>query len=310
MKPEARSETIRGLAREAGFHHCGMAAAETLSREALPYREWLDKMQWGNMDYLRKNYQKRLDPGKVMQEAKTVIALMTSYNSGVEIPPEDNYVIARYARVKDYHKRIKGMLGQVIAGMKEQFGEVRCKPFVDSGVLLEKAWAQRCGLGWRGKNTLLINREHGSWFFIGIILTDLETCHDTFETDHCGTCDRCIRACPTGALEAPHLLNPVKCISYQTIENKETIPDELSGKFGNAIFGCDICQEVCPFNRDPLVNGDPACQPKPELVAMRRNDWEHLTPELFRKLFHDTPVSRTGYDLLCRNIRFISEQKD
>lgn len=309
MTPGKRSEIIRELAGKAGFQHCGTTAAEPLSGEALPYREWLGRQQWGNMEYLQKNYEKRLDPRKVMPEARTVITLLTSYNPEVEIPTEDNFIIARYARGKDYHKRVKGMLQKVIDGMAEQFGEVRCKPFVDSGVLMEKAWAQQCGLGWRGKNTLLINREHGSWFFIGIILTDLETGHDAPEQDRCGTCDRCIRACPTGALEAPHLLNPLKCISYQTIENKGPIPAGLSGKFSGRIFGCDICQEVCPFNRDPLVNPDPDCQPNPELVAMRRKDWESLTTERFLRLFRDTAVSRTGYDLLLRNIQFNSENK-
>ena len=177
---------------------------------------------------------------------------------------------------------------------------------VDSGAAMEKAWAERCGLGWRGKNTLLINRRHGSWFFIGIILTDLETEYDSPETDHCGSCDRCIGACPTGALEAPHMLNPVRCIAYQTIENKGEIPAGLTGKFGNRIFGCDICQEVCPFNREPLVNPDPSCRPKPELEAMRRPGWKKMTPGQFRKLFYGTPVIRTGYDLLLRNIHFIT----
>jgi epoxyqueuosine reductase len=242
-----------------------------------------------------------------MPEARTVITLLTSYNPETGIPAEDNLIIARYARGRDYHERVKRMLEEVTGGMAEAFGEIRCKRFVDSGVLLEKAWAQQCGVGWRGKNTLLINREHGSWFFIGIILTDLETEYNIPEKDRCGACDRCIRACPTGALEAPHLLNPLKCISYHTIENRETIPDKLSGKFSGRIFGCDICQEVCPFNREPYVNKDPGCQPAPELVAMRRTDWENLTPEKFLCLFRGTPVSRTGYDLLLRNIRFVAK---
>jgi len=258
------------------------------------------------MDYLRKNFEKRLDPRKVMPEARTVIALLCGYESGTQIPAGDNYIISRYARGEDYHIRIKRMLDDVIRGMEERIGKIMCRSFVDSGVLLEKAWAERCGLGWRGKNTLLINRGHGSWFFIGIILTDLETEYDSPETDHCGSCDRCLRACPTGALAAPRLLDPVKCIAYQTIENEEDIPDELRGKFAGRIFGCDICQEVCPFNREPLVCEDPACFPSADLVLMRRADWEGLSPETFGELFRNTPVIRTGYDLLMRNIRFVS----
>jgi epoxyqueuosine reductase len=200
------------------------------------------------------------------------------------------------------------MMNKMVALMEHEFGPVKCHSFVDSGLVMEKAWAQRCGVGWRGKNTLLINRHHGSWFFIGILLTDLQTKHDTPEKDYCGNCDRCMRACPTGALEAPHVLNPLKCISYHTIETNDALPEDLRGLFGNRMFGCDICQEACPFNGKPLVSDDPGCLPDPRLAGMRKKDWVTLGREEFGTIFKDTPVIRTGYDTLMRNIRFVTEK--
>jgi epoxyqueuosine reductase len=306
MNPSERSDIIKKLATTAGFQLCGLSEAIPLSAEEEHYRAWLGKEQWGNMEYLRRNFEKRLDPRSVMPESRTVIALLTSYYTGMEIPSENNYIIARYALGRDYHVRIKEMMEQMVASMKREFGEIRCMPFVDSGVLMEKAWAQQCGIGWRGKNTLLINRRHGSWFFIGIILTDLETAHDDVARDHCGTCEKCLKACPTGALEAPHVLNPLKCIAYNNIETTGEMPSELQGQFHDRIFGCDICQEVCPFNRDPLVNNDPECKPNPDLAALRKKDWEELSSAQFEDLFRQTSVIRTSYETLMRNIRFIS----
>ena len=306
MDPARSSEIIRRLASETGFMACGFAAAGPLAGEQDHYSRWLERKVWGRMDYLRREAGKRLDPRLVMGEAKSVIALLAGYHSGVEIPPEENYMIARYARGRDYHQRVREMADALTDGMKREFGAVRCRSFVDSGVLMEKAWAEACGIGWRGKNTLLVNPRSGSWVFIGIILTDLEIEPDNPETDHCGTCDRCVRACPTGALEGPHVLNPLKCISYHTIETESEIPESFRGLFGTRIFGCDICQEVCPFNRTPQVCPDPDIIPSPELVSMRKHDWESLTKERFGQLFHDTPVVRRGYETLMRNIRFVS----
>src|SRR5512138_2093237 len=202
MTPSVHSKIIKELAARTGFQHCGLSPATPLADEEEHYRTWLDQRHWGVMEYLYRNFGKRLDPRLVMPEARTVIALLTTYNSPVEIPSDDNLLIARYARGKDYHVRVKAMMNKLVARMGHAFGLVKCHAFVDSGLVMEKAWAQRCGVGWRGKNTLLINRHHGSWFFIGILLTDLETEHDTPEKDYCGNCDRCMRACPTGALEA------------------------------------------------------------------------------------------------------------
>ncbi len=301
-----RSRAIKELAVKAGFHHCGLSSAIALSEEKDHYLTWLDKKHWGIMDYLRRNLDKRLDPHLVMPEARTVIALLVSYFSGIEIASEDNLLIARYARGRDYHVRVRERLNDLASGLKNAFPGSTCRPFVDSGIIMEKAWAQRCGVGWRGKNSLLVNKTHGSWFFIGILLTDLETAYDTPETDHCGNCDRCLRACPTGALESPHVLNPLKCIAYHTIEIKGDIPGEFRGRFSNRIFGCDICQEVCPFNSKPLVNSDPDCLPDPHLTHMRKRDWENLTRDEFDRVFDGTPVIRTGYETLVRNIRFVT----
>ena len=260
------------------------------------------------MTYLLKNYEKRIDPGQVLPGVKSIIGLLSGYESGTEIPEEGNYVISRYARGKDYHMRIRRMLDHLTSALKAQFGEARHQSFVDSGVMHEKAWAELCGLGWRGKNTLLIHPRHGSWFFIGLILTQVEAAPDTPGQDHCGTCERCIRACPTGALIQPHVLDPLKCIAYQTIENKKEIPRELSGKFRDRIYGCDICQEACPFNKAPLINPDPEIRPSPALAAFRKADWEQLTREQFDTLFEGTAVMRAGYERFTRNIRFAQEK--
>jgi epoxyqueuosine reductase len=304
MTPGERSPVIRKLAAEAGFQLCGIAPARPLHEEEAHYREWLDRNLWGDMSYLFTNYEKRIDPLKIMPEAKSVIGLLSGYHSGVEIPGEDNYYVARYARGKDYHERIRLMLDNLTRGLNAHFGEIRCASFVDSGVMMEKAWAEQCGLGWRGKNTLLIHPEHGSWFFIALVLTDIEAAPNIPGSDRCGSCDQCIRACPTGALERPYVLNPLKCISYHTLENKKEIPKDLAGLFRDRIVGCEICQEVCPFNKKPLVNPDPGLRPSPALAAMRKPGWEALTPEQFKTVFEGTPPMRTGYERLCRNIRF------
>lgn len=306
MTPEPPPDLIRRLAAETGFQACGFASAGLLSEEEERYSDWLRREQWGEMHYLSSKASQRLDPRRVMPEAKSVIALLVSYHSGVDIPSEDNYLIARYARGKDYHVYVKNMLKKMASELNARFPGALFRPFVDSGVLMEKAWAQRCGVGWRGKNTLLVNRGLGSWVFIGILLTDLELQPDPPEPDRCGTCDRCVKACPTGALEEPYRLNPLRCIAYHTIEHDREIPEEFRGRFGNRIFGCDICQEACPHNREPLINPDPAFRPVPDLVSMRKKEWESLTEEGFDRLFRGSSVRRAGYEALIRNIRFVS----
>src|SRR5512138_3380449 len=208
MTPEESSSVIRKLALEAGFQLCGIAPARPLLEEQDHYREWLNMSRWGEMTYLLKNYEKRIDPGQVLPGVKSVIGLLSGYESGIGIPEEGNYVISRYARGKDYHVRIRRMLDHLTSALKAQFGEARHQSFVDSGVMNEKAWAELCGLGWRGRNTLLIHPRHGCWFFIGLILSQVDAAPDTPGHDHCGTCERCIRACPTGALTRPHVLDP------------------------------------------------------------------------------------------------------
>ena len=243
------------------------------------------------------------DPGQVLPGVKSIIGLLSGYESGTEIPEEGNYVISRYARGKDYHMRIRRMLDHLTSALKAQFGEARHQSFVDSGVMHEKAWAELCGLGWRGKNTLLIHPRHGSWFFIGLILTQVEAAPDTPGQDHCGTCERCIRACPTGALIRPHVLDPLKCIAYQTIENKGAISPALRTAVGEWIFGCDVCQDVCPFNRFaketrwPEFKAEAGAGPRLDLIEVL----SIASDQEFRNRFRGTPLTRPKRRGLLRN---------
>ncbi len=244
------SEQIKKEAIRTGFDFCGIAPAMALSEEEEKnYREWIRMGNYGNMAYLEKNLEKRLDPRNVMPGTKSVIALLLNYYPQVQIPAENNYIISKYAYGKDYHTTAKNMLAKRLNLFSASEPAANAEAFIDSGVLMEKYWAEKCGLGWRGKNTLLINKDRGSFHFIAIILSSLELEYDLPATDHCEACDRCVRACPTGALEQPHVLNPLKCISYQTIENPEPVPEFVAGRMHDRIFGCDICQDACPFNQ-------------------------------------------------------------
>jgi epoxyqueuosine reductase len=256
-----------------------------------------------------------------MPDAKSVIAVLLNYYPEQVIPEEDNFVISKYAYGSDYQKVVKKKLKELAAflispptsetgntspptPLPEERG-VKNLYFVDSGPVPEKVWAQRCGIGWQGKNTLLINKSSGSFFFIGIILTTLEIEPDEPETDHCGSCDKCVKACPTGALNDPYRLDISRCISYHTIESKLPIPDEFRGKFRDRIFGCDICQDACPYNRFSKPSGDPSRTPHPDLLNMRKRKWHSLTEGQFNELFRGTPVFRTGYKRLIDNISFV-----
>jgi epoxyqueuosine reductase len=242
-----------------------------------------------------------------MPGARSVISLLYSYYPTHKPAEEGNYILAKYAYGKDYHVLIRKRLDQVIDGIHKLAPEAACQPFCDSGVLMEKAWGQQCGVGWRGKNTILINKTGGSFFFIGVILTDLEPEPDRPEPDRCGNCQKCMDACPTGALEQPHVLNPLKCIAYHTIEERKQIPAEIALHLSNRIYGCDICQDVCPFNRAPALTREPLFEPHPRLLTMDRAGWETLSKEDFDEIFRGTPVARAGYEKLMSNIRQAAE---
>jgi epoxyqueuosine reductase len=229
-----------------------------------------------------------------------------NYFPGETLSSEDNFIISKYGYGKDYHEVLKARTNILVQFMNEECGAANAKAFVDSGPVLEKAWAERCGLGWRGKNTILINRSKGSFHFIATILTDLLIEPDLPEKDHCGNCHLCMDACPTGALEAPYTLAPSKCISYLTIKEKEDIPRELLDKFHDHIYGCDICQDVCPYNRFGVPHSTPEFFLSERLKKMRKNDWMQLTREEFEILFKDSAVKRTGYDKLMKNIESLN----
>lgn len=272
--------------------------------------EWLsaymERKPPGTFDYLSTTLAKRLDPRQIMEDVKSVIVLLLNYYAP-EIPQEESgIIIARYAYGKDYHFVVKDKLDKLVSFMKAEAGEIRANAFVDSGPVMEKAWAQHGGAGWIGKNTLLITKPAGSFFFIGIIFTDLEVEPDEPERDHCGACNRCVEACPTGALELPYRLNPAKCISFWTIESKSVIPEELKDKFHNRIYGCDICQDACPYNKFAIPNNEPAFTISDDLKSMRTKDWLNLTEEEFRRIFRDSPVIRAGYEKVMRTVRFLS----
>jgi len=302
-------QKIREKAIELGFSFCGFAEAGSLEEEKRSFTSYLREKRNAGLHYLACEPEKRFDPRLVFPGTRTVIGLLFNYYPTETLPEKDNFIVSKYAYGKDYHVVVKERANTLIRFLNEEERSVRAKAFVDSGTLLEKAWACRCGIGWIGKNTLLVNPTRGSFHFIAIILTDFAVEPDVAETDHCGTCRRCLDACPTGALEHPYELHPSRCLSYLTIEENEGIPDGLKGKMNDRIFGCDICQDVCPFNRSAISHNVPEFNPSETLRSFRKDDWRHLTEDEFRIMFTDTAVQRTGYQKLMNNIRDASGEE-
>ena len=299
---------IQKTALELGFYKCGIARAEELHEERVRLKKWLEEGRHGTMNWMENHFGKRTDPTKLMEGAKSVIVLLYNYFPGKEITAEDNYKISKYAYGKDYHFVIKDKLKILIDNIKSKAGDFSARAFVDSAPLLERSWAARAGLGWIGKNTCLITKEQGSFFFISEIITDLELeYNEQFVPNHCGGCTRCIDSCPTNALDL-NGLDSNKCISYQTIEYRgETLPEDDPAKFKDWIFGCDICQDVCPWNRLSEPHNEPAFNPVDLLQSLRKEDWNNFTKLQFKTLFKNSAVNRTRYSGLKRNIHFISE---
>lgn len=306
---EKRSQLVKEKAKALGFDFCGISRAEFLEEEAPKLENWLKQGMHGQMHYMENHFDKRLDPTKLVEGARSVVTLLYNYYPEEDLSQSNNYKISKYAYGQDYHFVIKDKLRNLVAELQEEIGEIEGRVFVDSAPVMERAWAKRSGVGWVGKNSLLLTKQRGSFFFLAELISDLELQADGPIKDYCGTCTRCLDACPTDAIVAPYVVDGSRCISYYTIELKEEIPKEAQAKFENWIFGCDICQDVCPWNRHASPHQEPDFSPHPELRSMHKKDWEELTEEAFRKLFKKSAVKRTKYQGLQRNIRFVSDKK-
>ena len=300
------TQQIKSFARNLGFSYCGIAQARRLDADAKRLEQWLGKGMQGTMHYMENHFELRIDPTKLVPGARSVITLLLNYfpkEEQEEIAPK----IARYAYGKDYHEVIKKKLNTLLLLIKEHIGEVQGRGFVDSAPVLERTWAQRSGLGWVGKNGNLINKQKGSYFFIATLITDLDLEYDDpFVKDFCGTCTRCIDACPTEAILPGKVVDGSKCISYFTIELKEMlIPETMKGQFDNWLFGCDTCQEVCPWNRFAEYTDEKELAPIPEILHFNTRQWEELTEESFKNIFRNSPLKRSKFDGIKRNLKFL-----
>ncbi len=283
---------------------CGISKAAFLEQEAPRLENWLNNQRNGQMSYMENNFDKRLNPTLLVDDAKSVISLLLNYYPS-EFQNPDSFKISKYAYGEDYHSVIKEKLKELLFSIQENIGEVSGRAFVDSAPVLDKAWAAKSGLGWIGKNSNLLTQKVGSFYFIAELIIDLDLEYDYATTDHCGTCTACIDACPTEAIIAPYQVDGSKCISYFTIELKENIPDEMKGKFDDWAFGCDICQDVCPWNKFSKPHNEPLFNPKPELLSMSKKDWEEITEETFKVIAKNSPLKRTKFSGIKRNIDFL-----
>ena len=304
----SHSQFIKSIASQLGFSFCGIAKAEFLKEEAPRLEEWLKRGYQGSMSYLENHFDKRLDPTLLVPGSKSVISLVYNYYPEKDLAQKNtgDLKIAKYAYGEDYHFVIKDKLKTFLNKIREEIGEVNGRAFVDSAPVHERAWAKKSGLGWIGKNSLLLNRSMGSFFFLAELIVDLELEYDGPIKDYCGTCTACMDACPTDAIPQPYVVDGSKCISYFTIELKEEIPAEVKGKFENWIFGCDICQDVCPWNRFSRPHQEARFQPHSDLEKMKPQDWKEITNDVFNELFKKSAVKRTKLEGLKRNISFVS----
>ena len=311
LQQEKNAAFIKEQALLLGFSFCGISEAAFLEAEAPRLEQWLREGRQGNMHYMENHFDKRLDPRLLVQGARSVVSLLYNYFPEKEIgdPAEENpYLLSKYAYGRDYHKVVKAKLTTLLGIIQQETGEVGGRAFVDSAPVMEKAWAARSGIGWQGKNGNLLNRSMGSFFFIAELILDLPLAPDAPAADYCGTCTACIDACPTEAIIAPQVVDGSKCISYFTIELKEAIPPELKGSFENRLFGCDICQDVCPWNRFSKPHSEPDFKPKSELAGFTKSDWEEITEEVFNRVFEGSAVKRAGYAGLKRNLQFLNPE--
>lgn len=308
MTKTNHTATVKQLAAQLGFDYCGIAKAVKLDSDARRLEQWLSKGMHGNMQYMENYFDLRIDPTLMVPGAKSVITLLMNY-CPQEVQKENMPQIAKYAYGNDYHEVIRERLNNFIALIKEKVGDIHGRGFVDSAPVLERAWAQKSGLGWVGKNGNLINKKSGSYFFIATLIADIELDYDSpYTKDYCGTCTKCIDNCPTEAILPDKVVDGSRCISYFTIELKDAlIPEKMNGQFGNWMFGCDVCQDVCPWNRFSQPTNEAAFSPLPQILNFTTTDWEELTEETFKTIFKNSPLKRTKFSGIRRNLKFISQ---
>lgn len=302
---ETQENFIRRISREIGFSFCGFSKAEFLEEEAPRLEHWLNMNMHGSMAYMANHFDKRLDPRLLVPGAKSVISLLYNYFPEKEITggdPENPLRISKYAYGEDYHYVVKDKLKQLSSRITEHLGSIEGRAFVDSAPVMDKAWAKNSGLGWIGKNSNLINKGHGSFFFIAELIVDLELTPDGPVKDYCGTCTACIDACPTEAIVEPYVVDGSKCISYFTIELREAIPDAYHQKLDDWIFGCDVCQDVCPWNRFSTVHNEPRFSPRNSILELKEKEWLEMEADLFSDLTKRSPLSRAGLEGMRRNV--------
>lgn len=303
---QQHTDFIKTEAKRLGFLSCGVSKAQFLEEEAPRLENWLNKQMHGQMHYMENHFDKRLDPTKLVEGSKSVISLLLNYFPE-KTQDHETYKLSKYAYGTDYHFVIKDKLKSLLHAIQGEIGEVEGRAFVDSAPVLDKVWAAKSGLGWIGKHSNLLTQQVGSFYFIAELIIDLELEYDSITTDHCGTCTKCIDACPTKAIAEPYVVDGSKCISYFTIELKENIPTEFKGQFEDWMFGCDICQDVCPWNRFSKSHNEPLFNPHPDLLDMTKKDWEEITEETFKKVFQKSAVKRTKFSGLKRNINFLKD---
>ncbi|WP_157207020.1 tRNA epoxyqueuosine(34) reductase QueG [Mariniflexile maritimum] len=303
---EVYTNQIKTEAKRLGFLSCGISKAQFLEAEAPRLENYLNKNMHGQMQYMENHFDKRLDPTKLVEGSKSVISLLLNYFPQ-ETQNQNSFKLSKYAYGTDYHFIVKDKLKVLLNFIQTEIGDVNGRAFVDSAPVLDKAWAAKSGLGWVGKHSNLLTQQVGSFYFIAELIVDLELEYDTITTNHCGTCTKCIDACPTQAITEPYVVDGSKCISYFTIELKENIPTEFKGKFEDWMFGCDICQDVCPWNRFSKPHNEPLFNPHPELLSMTKKDWHEITEDVFKKIFKDSAVKRTKFSGLKRNINFLKD---
>ena len=306
--PEIYSRQIKEKAIELGFSACGISAVRTLDEEHDRLRYWLSEEMNGTMAYMANHFEKRLDPGKLVEGARSVISVLINYFPNQKQTDPAAPIISKYAYGKDYHLIVKEKLNNLLTFIQSVILPCNGRAFVDSAPVLERPWAKAAGLGWIGKNSLLISEELGSYIFIGELIVNLKLSYDApFIGDYCGNCTRCIEACPTGAIVAPHVIDARKCISYHTIENKDEVPVSIREKLHNQIFGCDICQDVCPWNKKIKPNQSNDFMPVEGLLEMKKTEWMELNPDTYTQTFKHTAFERAGYERIRRNIDYLKE---